>query len=94
MLSGQGQSSKALPFERTNSNPYLSCPHNIIEIIPHPKANKIVQGRQINLTLFLHEIKRMFYIVLLILDREEKEMQLTLENLVRAYDPCISCSTH
>lgn len=26
--------------------------------------------------------------------KEEKEMELTLEMLVRAYDPCISCSTH
>jgi coenzyme F420-reducing hydrogenase alpha subunit len=24
----------------------------------------------------------------------EKEIELTLEMLVRAYDPCISCSTH
>ncbi len=29
-----------------------------------------------------------------ILDRPEKEIELTLEMLVRAYDPCISCSTH
>jgi len=27
-------------------------------------------------------------------DKTEKEMELTLEMLVRAYDPCISCSTH
>ncbi len=27
-------------------------------------------------------------------DKSEKEMELTLEMLVRAYDPCISCSTH
>ena len=27
-------------------------------------------------------------------DREQKEIELTLEMLVRAYDPCISCSTH
>ncbi|MFH1123272.1 MAG: Ni/Fe hydrogenase subunit alpha [Pseudomonadota bacterium] len=27
-------------------------------------------------------------------DREEKEIELALEMLVRAYDPCISCSTH
>ncbi|OVE73635.1 hypothetical protein BVX94_03260 [bacterium B17] len=26
--------------------------------------------------------------------KDEKEMELTLEMLVRAYDPCISCSTH
>ena len=29
-----------------------------------------------------------------ILDKPEKEIELTLEMLVRAYDPCISCSTH
>lgn len=29
-----------------------------------------------------------------ILDKSEKEIELTLEMLVRAYDPCISCSTH
>ncbi|MFC1498948.1 Ni/Fe hydrogenase subunit alpha [Verrucomicrobiota bacterium] len=27
-------------------------------------------------------------------DKDEKAMELTLEMLVRAYDPCISCSTH
>ncbi len=29
-----------------------------------------------------------------ILDKSEKEIELNLEMLVRAYDPCISCSTH
>jgi sulfhydrogenase subunit alpha len=29
-----------------------------------------------------------------ILDKTEKEIELALEMLVRAYDPCISCSTH
>lgn len=29
-----------------------------------------------------------------IMDKEEDEIRLTLEMLVRAYDPCISCSTH
>lgn len=29
-----------------------------------------------------------------LLDKTEKEIELTLEMLVRAYDPCISCSTH
>jgi coenzyme F420-reducing hydrogenase alpha subunit len=29
-----------------------------------------------------------------ILDRDKKEIELLLEMLVRAYDPCISCSTH
>lgn len=27
-------------------------------------------------------------------DRSRDEITLTLEMLVRAYDPCISCSTH
>ncbi|HAH06937.1 MAG TPA: Ni/Fe hydrogenase subunit alpha [Elusimicrobia bacterium] len=31
---------------------------------------------------------------LLAKDKSEKEMELALEMLVRAYDPCISCSTH
>jgi coenzyme F420-reducing hydrogenase alpha subunit len=26
--------------------------------------------------------------------REEQEIELALEMLVRSYDPCISCSTH
>jgi coenzyme F420-reducing hydrogenase alpha subunit len=29
-----------------------------------------------------------------IVDRPQEEVRLTLEMLVRAYDPCISCSTH
>jgi len=29
-----------------------------------------------------------------IIDKSQKEIELTLEMLVRAYDPCISCSTH
>jgi coenzyme F420-reducing hydrogenase alpha subunit len=29
-----------------------------------------------------------------IIDRPPKEIELTMEMLVRAYDPCISCSTH
>jgi coenzyme F420-reducing hydrogenase alpha subunit len=29
-----------------------------------------------------------------IVDRPREEIQLMLEMLVRAYDPCISCSTH
>jgi coenzyme F420-reducing hydrogenase alpha subunit len=29
-----------------------------------------------------------------ILDRTEDDITLALEMLVRAYDPCISCSTH
>jgi coenzyme F420-reducing hydrogenase alpha subunit len=29
-----------------------------------------------------------------LLDKSQKEIELALEMLVRAYDPCISCSTH
>jgi sulfhydrogenase subunit alpha len=29
-----------------------------------------------------------------VMDKTQKEIELTLEMLVRAYDPCISCSTH
>jgi coenzyme F420-reducing hydrogenase alpha subunit len=29
-----------------------------------------------------------------ILNKSQKEIELDLEMLVRAYDPCISCSTH
>jgi coenzyme F420-reducing hydrogenase alpha subunit len=29
-----------------------------------------------------------------VLDRSKEEITLALEMLVRAYDPCISCSTH
>jgi sulfhydrogenase subunit alpha len=29
-----------------------------------------------------------------VLNKKEKEIELSLEMLVRAYDPCISCSTH
>jgi coenzyme F420-reducing hydrogenase alpha subunit len=29
-----------------------------------------------------------------ILDKSDEEITLLLEMLVRAYDPCISCSTH
>jgi coenzyme F420-reducing hydrogenase alpha subunit len=29
-----------------------------------------------------------------ILDRPEPEITLMMEMLIRAYDPCISCSTH
>lgn len=29
-----------------------------------------------------------------IMDKPQDEIRLTLEMLVRAYDPCISCSAH
>ena len=38
--------------------------------------------------------KDMETLVPLILSKPENEIKLTLEMLVRAYDPCISCSTH
>jgi len=38
--------------------------------------------------------KDMEALVPLILDKPQDEIALTLEMLVRAYDPCISCSTH
>jgi len=38
--------------------------------------------------------KDMEALILEIKDHEQKEIELTLEMLVRAYDPCISCSTH
>ena len=38
--------------------------------------------------------KDMEALVLQIKDREQKEIVLMLEMLVRAYDPCVSCSTH
>ena len=38
--------------------------------------------------------KDMEALVPTILDKPKKEIELTLEMLVRAYDPCISCSTH
>lgn len=38
--------------------------------------------------------KDMESLVPTILDKLEEEIELTLEMLVRAYDPCISCSTH
>ncbi|MFH1742449.1 MAG: Ni/Fe hydrogenase subunit alpha, partial [bacterium] len=36
----------------------------------------------------------MYKLVPTILDKEEDQIRQTLEVLVRAYDPCISCSTH
>jgi len=33
-------------------------------------------------------------LLLKVLDKTPKEIELNLEMLVRAYDPCISCSTH
>jgi sulfhydrogenase subunit alpha len=54
------------------------------------KANCIIPTNQnhANIQLDMEEL------VPQILNKSEKEIELTLEMLVRAYDPCISCSTH
>lgn len=54
------------------------------------KANCIIPTNQNHANIQLD----MESLVPRMLDREEKEIELTLEMLVRAYDPCISCSTH
>jgi sulfhydrogenase subunit alpha len=54
------------------------------------KANCIIPTNQNHANIQLDMEK----LVSEILDKEEKEIELTLEMLVRAYDPCISCSTH
>ncbi|GAI58973.1 unnamed protein product, partial [marine sediment metagenome] len=38
--------------------------------------------------------KDMHALVPSIIDRSEDEIKLTCEMMIRAYDPCISCSTH
>ena len=54
------------------------------------KANCIIPTNQNHENIQLDMEK----LVQTIIDRPEKEIELTLEMLVRAYDPCISCSTH
>ncbi|MCX6667637.1 MAG: Ni/Fe hydrogenase subunit alpha [Euryarchaeota archaeon] len=54
------------------------------------KANCIIPTNQNHANIQLDMEK----IVPEIIDRPPKEIELTLEMLVRAYDPCISCSTH
>ena len=54
------------------------------------KANCIIPTNQ-NHANIQHDMEEL---VPQILDKSEKEIELTLEMLVRAYDPCISCSTH
>jgi len=54
------------------------------------KANCIIPTNQNHANIQLDMEK----LVPEILDKSEKEIELTLEMLVRAYDPCISCSTH
>jgi sulfhydrogenase subunit alpha len=54
------------------------------------KANCIIPTNQNHANIQ----KDMENLVPEIINRPEKEIELTLEMLVRAYDPCISCSTH
>ena len=54
------------------------------------KANCIIPTNQNHANIQLDMEK----LVPEILDKSEKDIELTLEMLVRAYDPCISCSTH
>jgi len=54
------------------------------------KANCIIPTNQNHANIQLDMEK----LVPEILNRPPKEIELTLEMLVRAYDPCISCSTH
>jgi coenzyme F420-reducing hydrogenase alpha subunit len=54
------------------------------------KANCIIPTNQNHANIQLD----MNALVPQIADKPQKEIELTLEMLVRAYDPCISCSTH
>jgi coenzyme F420-reducing hydrogenase alpha subunit len=54
------------------------------------KANCIIPTNQNHANIQ----KDMEELVTQILNKSEKEIELILEMLVRAYDPCISCSTH
>ncbi len=54
------------------------------------KANCIIPTNQ-NHANIQHDMEAL---VPQILDKPKPEIELTLEMLVRAYDPCISCSTH
>ncbi len=54
------------------------------------KANCIIPTNQ-NHANIQHDMEEL---VPKILNKSEKEIELNLEMLVRAYDPCISCSTH
>lgn len=54
------------------------------------KANCIIPTNQNHANIQLDMEK----LVPEIIDRPPKDIELTLEMLVRAYDPCISCSTH
>ncbi len=54
------------------------------------KANCIIPTNQNNANIE----KDMEVLVPTIIDRPQSEIELALEMLVRAYDPCISCSSH
>ena len=54
------------------------------------KANCVIPTNQNHANIQ----KDMEEVVPQIIDKPEKEIELSLEMLVRAYDPCISCSTH
>ena len=54
------------------------------------KANCIIPTNQ-NVNNIEHDMKKL---VPEILDKSDEEITLALEMLVRAYDPCISCSAH
>ncbi|MBI3592204.1 MAG: nickel-dependent hydrogenase large subunit, partial [Nitrospirae bacterium] len=53
-------------------------------------ANCIIPTNQ-NLNNIEHDMKKL---VPEIINKNDDEITLSLEMLVRAYDPCISCSTH
>lgn len=54
------------------------------------EANCIIPTNQ-NMANLNHDMKEL---VPQIMDKPQEEIRLTLEMLVRAYDPCISCSAH
>jgi coenzyme F420-reducing hydrogenase alpha subunit len=54
------------------------------------KANCVIPTNQNHANIDLD----MKALVPTLLDKSQKEIELACEMLVRAYDPCISCSTH